>query len=286
MFVHLLLLLVGVFACSTAVIMIKACSEDAVLLSAYRLLIAAIALTPVFWRDYRRHRDRYGWPQLRASLLPGLLLGIHFISWIVAARMTTAANASLIVNLVPVVMPFLLIALVGERLTGGERIGTFVALIGLLLLSAADFQLSMTHFWGDMLCLGSMLFFATYLAFGRRNRKFPSMWLYVVPLYYFAGLFCLAIALFRVNPIKPYSLHNLLMIFGLGLIPTVVGHSILNQSLKNLRGQIVSIMNMGQFIFAGIMAYFLLDEMPAASFYPASLLLVAGGIVAVCARPR
>jgi len=62
MFVHLLLLLVGVFACSTAVIMIKACSEDAVLLSAYRLLIAAIALTPVFWRDYRRHRDRYGWP--------------------------------------------------------------------------------------------------------------------------------------------------------------------------------------------------------------------------------
>jgi len=105
---NVLILLLGVFACSTAVIMIKASGEHAVLLSSYRLFIGAVALTPLFLRDLRRHRDSFRLRDLRRSVIPGLLLGAHFISWIIAARMTTATNASLIVNLVPVAMPFFL----------------------------------------------------------------------------------------------------------------------------------------------------------------------------------
>jgi drug/metabolite transporter (DMT)-like permease len=284
---QLFVLGLGVFACSTAVIMIKMCSVEPVLLSAYRLLVAAVALTPLFARDFGRHRASYSSRDLRRTVVPGILLAVHFITWIMAARMTDAANASLIVNLVPVVMPFLMIALVGERINLGEIAGTLAALVGLVILTGADYQLDREHFWGDMLCLVSMLFFATYLALARRNRQLvPTTWLYAVPLYYLAGLLCLAAALVAgINPMRAYSASDVALVLGLGLVPTVLGHSILNYALKHLRGQVVSIVNMGQFAFAGAMAYFLLGEVPKLAFYPACALLVLGCILAVRSTP-
>jgi len=281
MVLRITLLVLGVFACSTAVIFIKESREHAILLSSYRLLVAALALTPLFIRDYRKHRDSYTRAHLYACLLPGVALGLHFITWIIGARMTDAVNASLIVNLVPIVMPFLMLIMVQERLTRRELVGTVLALVGLLVLSGADYKLNLEHFWGDVLCFVSMLLFSYYLALARKNRHFQSTWLYVVPLYYVAGVFCFVTALFFVNPVKAYPAREIALVLALGIIPTVVGHSILNHSLKNLRGQIVSIVNMGQFIFAGIMAYIFLAEVPAATFYVACLLVVAGAYIAI-----
>lgn len=285
----ILILLFGVFCCSTAVIFIKAGSMDAVLLAALRLLIAAVILSPLFVRDLRRrpHVTLAGY--LRRSLVPGALLAIHFISWIIASRMTPAANATLIVNLVPVALPLMLFLLLRERLSRREILGTVLALGGMGLLAGADFQMNREHFAGDMLCLGSMLFFALYLAWARRHQGTDGLWLYVVPLYAMAGIVSLALlpvamVLGIAEPFQAYSRHDWLMVAGLAVVPTVFGHSILNISMKRMRGQLVSIVNMGQFVFAAILAYFLLGEMPDRTFVPASLLVVLGAVTVVIPR--
>ncbi len=273
MLLNILLLGLGVFAGSTAVIMIKASTVHPILLASLRLLVAAMALTPLFLRDYRRHRSAYTRTHFRESLAPAVMLAIHFMTWIVGARMTPSANASLIVNLVPLAMPFSLALLARERVTPTELKATALALGGVVFLTAADLNLSLQYFWGDLVCFGSMLFFAVYLTLGRKNRHFASVWLYLVPLYAVAGCLCLIVALFFVNPIQPYSLRDVLLILGLGLIPTVVGHSLINRAMKHFRGQIVSLINMGQFVFAGILAYLLFRELPDWTFYVASALL-------------
>lgn len=279
MFYRILLLILGVWACSTAVIFIKQSHLPPVLLAGLRQLVAAVVLAPLFWREQRRHR--YPLRRLTATILPGIVLGIHFISWIIGARLAAAANASLIVNLVPVSMPFFLFAMFRERPTGGEWCGTAVAMVGMLLLSGADFSLDRHYFRGDLVCFGSMLFFCFYLALGRRNRDVPSLWLYVVPLYAVGGLFCTVMSLFWGNPIQAYPVRELWLLLALGVIPTVIGHSILNVSMHRLPGQLVSIINMGQFIFAGIMAYFLFREVPSRMFYLASIMLVVGSAIAL-----
>ena len=71
------------------------------------------------------------------------------------------------------------------------------------------------------------------------------------------------------------------LILGLGIIPTVVGHSLVNYAMKHFRGQIVSIINMGQFVFAGMMAYLFFDEVPRWTFYIASALLVLSAWIAI-----
>jgi drug/metabolite transporter (DMT)-like permease len=284
-----LLLMAGVFACSTAVIMIKLCDlavENPVLLAGLRCLVAATALGPLFLRDLRKHRGSYTPRDLRQTLLPGVLLGLHFMSWIVGARMTPAANSTLIVNMAPLVMPFLLYAVLRERLTRGELAGTALALAGVAMLTAFDFRTDRTYFTGDMICFVSMNFFCLYLVLGRKNRGFASVWLYLVPLYLVAGLMCFAASLFFGSPIRPYPTREVLLILGLGIVPTVIGHSILNYSMKHLRGQVVGIGNLGQVVFASVMAFFILSERPAATFYVAAALLVCGILVAFRSAAR
>jgi len=261
--------------------MIKASTVHPVLLSSLRLFVATFALLPLFIRDLRRHRDTYTPAHLRASVLPGVVVAVHFISWVVGARMTPTANASLIVNLVPLAMPFFLVWLAHEPLTRNEIVATAVALCGVAILTASDLSLSAGYFAGDLICFGSMLFYAFYMALGRKNRHHPTVWLYLVPLYAVAAVASMAVAFFFVNPIQPYGPREIALILGLGIIPTVLGHSLINRAMKYFRGQIVSIINMTQFVFAGTMAFLLWGELPAWSFYVASALLALSVWIAV-----
>ncbi len=152
----------------------------------------------------------------------------------------------------------------------------------MVALGAADFQLGAQHFLGDALCLASMVLLAMYMALGRKNRDFPSIWVYVVPLYFVGGCMCMGVSLFFVRPPGIASAQGLLMTLGLIVVPTIIGHSIMNYSMKHIRGQTVSLVNLGQFIFAGIMGYLLLTkpEVPDWTFYLAAVLVVCGSVVA------
>lgn len=280
-----LLLLLGVFACSTAAVMIKASTTHPFVLSAVRLLLASALLTPLFYREWRRHRDALppGW--LRRTAPPALLLAAHFISWAYGARMTLTAQASLIVNLAPVALPFFLLWLMKERINGREVAGTVLALAGVLLLSARDAFTSGGDPAGNLMCFGSMLLFAWYLALGRVNRDVPSLWLYVVPVYWQAAAVCSLAALPWAGTLEAGSAREWALLAGLAVVPTIFGHSLLNLSMRVLRGQLVSLCNVGQFVFAGLMAWTLFGETPAPLFYGSAALVVAGVALVVFSAP-
>jgi drug/metabolite transporter (DMT)-like permease len=278
-----LLLLFGVFCGSTAVIMIKASSEHPFLVASYRLLIAALALFPFFLHDLREPGGEYGWKQLGWSAVPAVFLAVHFMSWVVGARMTQVTNASMIANLTPVAMPFFVWGFFREKINRQEIVGTLFTLTGLIVLGGANLRVSPSSFLGDVICFGSMLAFAGYLALGRKNGGRVRLWLYMVPLYFMAGLICLVCALFLVNPIKAYTATNLWLMVGLGLIPTVFGHTILNFSLKHFRGQVVSVTNLFQLVFAGLMGFWIFGEAPPPLFYAAAALIVLGVLIVLFA---
>jgi drug/metabolite transporter (DMT)-like permease len=279
MFLRTLLLLFGIICMSTAIIMIKASTEQPLLVASYRLLIAAVVLSPLFFRDLRTFRASYGWKQLRGSLIPAVILAVNFTSWVIGARMTQVASASLISNLTPVAMPFFLWAFYKERITRNEVIGTIFTLTGLVVLSGSSLSLSQTNFIGDLVCLVSMLTFVGYLTLGRKNGSQMSLWLYMVPLYFFAGLLCLICALPFVNPIKTYSLPNILYMVGLGLVPTVFGHTILNYSMKFIRGQVVSVTNLSQPIFSSLLGFLIFGERPQPILYVSAVFILIGVLI-------
>jgi drug/metabolite transporter (DMT)-like permease len=232
-------------------------------------------------RDLRRSGNRLGWNEIRRCAAPGILLGLHFITWIIGARLTPAANSSLIVNMTPVAMPFILLALARERLNRWEIAGTALAMGGVVMLAGGDFRISAASFRGDALCFVSMLIFTLYLALARRNRGAVSLWTYVTPLYFVGGAFCMGVAFIFGSRPQACSVRETMLIVGLAVIPTVIGHSILNSSMRKMRGQIVALFNLAQFFFAGLMAFWLLGELPGATFLPAALLVVSGAVIAI-----
>jgi drug/metabolite transporter (DMT)-like permease len=280
-----LLLLFGVMVCSTAVIMMNASHTHPIVLAAMRLLLASIVMAPIAWREYRRHEAVFTREHLRRTLLPSVIFALHMITWAYGARMTIVAQASLLVNFAPAAIPFFLHWLVGERINRWEIIGTGIALTGVLTLGIRDALAGGGSVWGNIVCFVSMLLFACYLALDRRNRDFPSIWLYMVPVYLKAGLICAVVALPWWHTYAVHDRHEWLMMIGLALLPTIIGHTVLNASMRHLRGQIVSLCNVGQFIFAGIMAWLLFHQLPPGSFYLASALVVIGVSIVVFKAP-
>lgn len=285
----ILLLLFGVFCCSTSVLMIQASGLHATVLASYRLLLAALFLSPIYFAKWRQYREQYSLRHLRMTLAPAVVLALHFITWAWGAQHANPTSATLIVNMVPVVVPFLLFLALGEKITTPEGVGIAVSLAGVVWLGVADMSGTAGHtdnsnaLWGDAVCFLSLLLLSVYLVQGRMNRDIPHLWLYLVPLYFFAGLICLAVASVvpGAGPFAPHPTKSYLAVLGLALGPTIMGHSILNLSMQRLSGQIVSVFTLFQFVFAGILAYFLLHETPHATFYGASVLVVGGAIVVI-----
>lgn len=286
-FMRYLILLFGVFACATSVLFIRSSTTDPVLLSAYRLILGAAFLTPAYRRAARVHPDfRLRW-KAPEVWLPALLLASHFISWIYGARLTPAANATLLVNMTPVMMPVLLWMIVREMISLPEGVGSFIAIAGVSILVGSDLQFSGERVLGDLVCFGSMILYAAYLAFARRNRAIPSIYLYVVPLYAMAGVICLAVGTLQwgfnreMCLIGPDLSAEFIAIFGLALVPTVVGHSLVNWAFKHIRPQAVSTINLAQAIFASLMAAVLFREFPGPELYIAAALILGGTLIVV-----
>lgn len=275
---------------SSSVVFIKASTMSPYLLAALRLLMAAALLYPAYRRELAARAAASLPPAgfldaLRRSALPGAVLALHFVTWIVGARLTSAANSTLIVNMVPVAMPFIAFGLDRVKPTPRELAATAVAVSGIVYLTSSDISLSAEYFTGDLVCFGSMLLFTIYLALGRRNNVDGRLWTYVVPLYAAGGFLCLAAALAIPGGTDGLSPVNIALAAGLAIGPTIVGHSTMNWAMTILRPQIVSIVNLSQFVSASLLALLFLGEKPAGGFYLTVPLILAGALLALYA-PR
>ena len=270
------ILMIGVFGCSTAVIIIKASTTEPVTLTAARLLGASILLLPLYLRARKRTPKAIMRRKARRAFIPGVTLALHFATWIYGARLTPAANSSLVVNLVP-----LAILILNEKPFKMEYVATAIAMLGLAILGIGDLDLSPEYLLGDAICFGSMILLAFYLALARRGLADGDMWAYLVPVYAIAGVTAAVAAIVMGRLDIPDTAKEWYLIAGLAIVPTIIGHSALNYSMRILRAQLVSIVNMTQFVFSGIMGYLFFKEVPASTFAVALVFIIPACVIAV-----
>lgn len=286
----LLILLLGQIMGASSVIFIRFSGIQAGFLAGDRLLLAALLLLPLFLFERRQIRSQLGNsptqnnPLLLRSLVPGMLLGLHLASWNLGVRLTTATNATLIVNLVPVAMPIVAFFVLREKPRNFEILGTLVAVGGLLILGVGAITLDQQNLKGDLVCFLSMILFAVYLALGRRNAS-VGLWTYIVPLYAVGGVTAYLMALPFGNPLtQPFTAKDIYALVGLTLICTIGGHTINNWAMRNFRAQLVSLLASTQFVWAGIAAWLVFAEYPQDNFYLSCTVILVGVAIAVVPR--
>ncbi len=278
-------LLTGVTAASTASIFIRLAQEqvDSLAVAAWRLTLASLILLPLALltrRDELHSMSRREWALALGS---GLLLAIHFASWITSLALTSVAASVVLVATAPLWVGLASYLLLGERPGRWMTAGLAVALVGSAVIALGDLGQGSHRLAGDLLALVGALAGGGYFLIGRRLRARLSLLGYVFPVYGTAAVLLLVAAALTRTPLGGYAPVNWLWLLLLALVPQIVGHSSLNWALRHLSATYVALAALGEPIGSTLLAWALLDEPPTWQALLGGTLILTG--IAIASRP-
>lgn len=261
----------------TAAIFIRSLNEiDPLSISFYRLFISSgiIFILFLFYRHERRIFIQSYFPRI---IILGALIGLHFLTFTLAVKMTTIINATVLVNTTPVITMVFYLLLYRKKPLFISMIGLILSMFGIITISLTELSFSFSGLAGDLLALSAAVFWAAYLIVGKPVREKCDV-LQIMPLIYFIGsITLLVISIFgTANQLVLPTLNQFIPLIGLSLLPTAIGHTLHFSSMNSLRPYQTSILALLEPITATLLAFLIFNELPAPPFFIGALLVVTG----------
>ncbi|MDR7086265.1 drug/metabolite transporter (DMT)-like permease [Aeromicrobium panaciterrae] len=250
----------------------------------WRNALGTLAVAPFAARTVRselRLLDRAGW---RDVALAGLMLALHFATWITALKMTSVAAATAMVSM-QVVFVVIIDRLRGEPTPAAVIGGVSIAVAGVLVITGVDFSLSARALSGDLLALLGGLTAAIYLMAGSRVRERVSTTSYTVVCYGICAVLLLAGCLVAQVEMVDFSRNTWLAIIGVTICAQLLGHSVLNHLLAVMSPALISLLLLLEVPGAAILAGIFLDQTPPIGVYVGLALILGGLVLVVLRRP-
>ena len=264
-------LTLGVSGASVAAILIRL-AEDAppLAISFWRCALGAVVLLP-FARWERRGATG---TTLRASAFAGVFLALHFATWITSVGLTSVASSVLLVSTTPVFTALVAWLVFKNRLELAGWMGIALTLLGVGLIGGGDFGGSSGL--GNLLALTGGAAAAGYLVLGGMARRSLGVVEYAVVTYGTAAALLLPVCLLAGTDLWNYGAATWWAIAGLVIGSQVLGHTLINATLKHLDATTVAVTIMAEPIIATALAFLLFAEAPSVLIYPGGALILAG----------
>ncbi len=257
-------LFVGVGAVSWAAIFIRLADAPALSIAAWRLVFASV---PVAAYSAWRRRGELARLTKRERLLlaiSSVALALHFGTWIASLSRTTVASSVALVTTQPIWVVLLAVVLLRERVTARGALAAAIATAGAVMIGGADIALHGRALVGDGLALAGAICAGVYFVAGRSVRPTLSLAGYVGVVYLLAAVLLVAGAAGARQPLGGFSARTWLMLVLLALVPQLIGHSLLNWSLRYLSAPFVSVAILGEPVISTALAVPILGERPGA----------------------
>src|SRR5256712_14125694 len=209
--------------------------------------------------------------------LSGLLLAVHFWSWIGSLRFTTVASSVVLVSLKPVFAWGLAVAWLREHPTRTEAWGIALAVIGASLIGLGDARLSHGALGADGLALLGAVTGAGYYVIGRRVRQTVGIWRYATAVYAVAAAALALLALARSMPLVGFAGRDWTVFGAMAAGPMLIGHTGMNYALRHFRAPTVNVAALGEPVGATLLAWII----PAIHEVPRPLALGGGVLVLI-----
>jgi drug/metabolite transporter (DMT)-like permease len=273
-------LLAGLTAFGFAPILVRfAPNTSPLVLVVYRTVFAALMLLP-FWLWMRSSEQRAGKSRERLWIaLSGVCLGLHFTCWISSLYYTSVASASVLVTIHPIIMILVERLWFKRQFATTTWIGVVLAFSGSLLLGITDSQIAQDFadpLFGNFLALTAAVIFVVYLLIGQKIRKKREWIDYVFPVYFYAAVACLLIAVVTGKNLLNISTIGVWAGAGLAFGPQILGHGSMNYAVKYVSPTLLSTLILVEPLFASVMAFFLFDELPPLASMVAMIIILAG----------
>ncbi len=281
------LLAVGVSAISVAALLVRLAQDEgapSLLLAAARLIVASLALAPAVLTRHRSALRAVSRRDLAWTTVAGLMLGLHFASWIQSLEYTSVVNSVVLVTTSPLWVALMSPLFLKEPLRRWTVAGLLLALSGGTLVGlAGDSGEAAAHsnpLLGNGLALFGAWMIAGYFMIGRRVRTRLNVLVYTWLVYTAGATFLIAVIVLGGVQVGGLPSQAYLWMLLMGLIPQLIGHSLLNYALGFLPAAYVSLIVLGEPIGSGILAFIVLSEIPAALQIVGSGLILGGIILA------
>ena len=244
-------------------------------IAALRVALASVLLLGAGWRELPALR-RIAPRDRPLVLLSGVLLAIHFGSWIASLSFTSTAASVALVCTNPI-FAALFGRLLGDRVTSREVIGIAIAGAGCAVLAGGDWRAASSdtmsavtassgHRWdalvGDGLALVGAATAAGYLVVGRRLRAAVPLLPYLGTVNALAALVLVAAALATRAPLAALPSHAYLACAGAALCASFVGHSLLNAAVRTTPTHLVALAVLGEPLGSSLITWAAFGEQP------------------------
>ena len=270
------LLTVALLAVSTSGPLIAATAVPALAIAFWRNAMGAAVLAPIALVRRREELKGLTRRERRLALLAGLLLALHFATWIPAISYTSVASATALVATQPV-WSALISRVRGEAVARQVWLGIAVAVAGALLLTGADLQVSGQALGGDGLALLGGLFAAGYMTAGSEVRRSVSTTTYTAVCYLTTAVLLLVTCVVGRQSLSGYDGRDWIKLIALTAGAQLLGHSLFNVVLKTTSPTVVSLSILFEIPGAAVIAaLFVEDQHVPLLAVPAAVLLLAG----------
>jgi drug/metabolite transporter (DMT)-like permease len=270
-------IIVAIVGVSFASIFIRWSESHALVKATYRMAFASLILLPLALGTRRREIANLGRRDLLIMLGIGIVLAIHFSTWISSLDYTTVASSVILVNSHPLIVALISHYLLRERVPGRAVLGVILGFAGVLIIALGDLGEG-TGLLGDALAFIGAVMAALYIIGGRRLRQRVSLIPYVFVVYS-ATTFVLLLTTLALGPgVRPGSdvARELLLFLALAVVSTILGHTLYNWALKYVKAPVVSAGLLGEPVGATLLALLLLAEVPSFTDMMGGVLALVG----------
>ncbi len=279
------LLAIAVAAVSTSGPIIVATAAPTLAIAFWRNAMGSAAIVP--WALIRRRRelrllDRRSW---RLSGIAGVLLALHFATWVPSLTLTSVASSTALVATQPI-WTAAYVRASGRPVPRAVWIGIGLAVLGTALLAGVDLRLSGKALAGDLLALVGGAFGAGYVTVGAKVRSGVSTASYTAICYPVCALLLLVANLAAGTKLVGYDGSTWLKLVALTVGAQLLGHSLVNVVLRTTSATVVSLAILGEVPGASLIAALWLHQVPPATAIPGLALLVLGAAVVIRAGAR
>ena len=205
------------------------------------------------------------------SLILSVLLFMVFITMTIGVKYTTATNASFLISLSVIFIPFFSWVFNKEKPKKSIFLVLIIALIGIMLLTLDK---NLEFHIGDILCLICSLLFSFHVLITERFVKNNNPVALSVLQFAWVSLFSFLLQYPIKNFVIPKNKIFWLSMVLLGVFCTAFGYIVQTIAQKNLSSTVVGFILSLEPVFSGIFGYFFLNEYLSFQQYIGAFLLL------------